>query len=79
MLDQLAVSEIAGRWCMATATPSSPPEQSRAVADAAPAPAPALRQLLAVKGADHNDPVLLHGNQLIDAVVALADHADQTR
>ena len=50
-------------------------EQSRAVADAAPT----LRQLLAVKGADHNDPVLLAGNQLIDAIVALADHADQTR
>ena len=36
-------------------------------------------QLLAVKGADHNDPVLLDGNQLINAVVGLADHADQTR
>src|SRR6266568_2512684 len=52
-----------------------PAEQSRTVAEAAPA----LRQLLAVKGADHNDPVLFPGNQLINAVVALADHADQRR
>ena len=41
--------------------------------------APGLRQLLAVKGTHHNDPGLLAGNQLINAVVALADHADQTR
>jgi uncharacterized protein len=51
-----------------------PAAQSRAVADAAPV----LRQLVAVEGADHNDPVLLDGNQLINAVVALADHAAQT-
>jgi uncharacterized protein len=49
-----------------------PLEQSRAVAEAAP-----LSQLLAVEGADHNDAVLLHGNQLVNAVVALADHAGQ--
>lgn len=47
-----------------------PPAHSRAVADAAPV----LRQLVAVNGADHNDPALLTGNQLINAVVALADH-----
>jgi pimeloyl-ACP methyl ester carboxylesterase len=51
-----------------------PAAQSRAVADAAPV----LSQLVGVKGADHNDPVLLDGNQLINAVVALADHAGQT-
>jgi uncharacterized protein len=51
-----------------------PPPQSRAVADAAPV----LRQLVAVEGADHNDPVLLDGNQLINAVVTLADHTGQT-
>jgi fermentation-respiration switch protein FrsA (DUF1100 family) len=50
-------------------------EQSRTVAEAAPA----LRQLLADNGADHHDPVLLDGNQLINAVVGLADHPDQTR
>jgi hypothetical protein len=50
-----------------------PLEQSRAVPEAAPA----LSQLLAVEGADHNDAVLLHGNQLVNAAVALADHAGQ--
>jgi hypothetical protein len=30
-----------------------------------------------VEGADHNDPVLLDGTQLINAVVTLADHAGQ--
>jgi uncharacterized protein len=50
-----------------------PAEQSRAVADAAPN----LRQLVAVEGADHNDPALLDGDLLINAVVALADHAGQ--
>jgi hypothetical protein len=50
------------------------PGQSLAVADAAPV----LRQLVAVKGAYHNDPVVLEGNQLINSVVALADHSGQT-
>jgi len=48
-----------------------PPEQSRAVAEAAPI----LRQLVEVTGADHNDRVLLDGDVLIDAVADLADHA----
>ena len=50
-----------------------PAEQSRAVAAAAPN----LSQLVAVEGADHNDPALLDGDPLINAVVALADHAGQ--
>ena len=50
-----------------------PAEQSRAVADAAPN----LRQLVAVESADHNDPALLDGDLLINAIVALADHAGQ--
>ncbi len=45
-----------------------PPEQSRAVAAAAPV----LQQLVEVPGADHNDPVLLDGAPLVDAVAALA-------
>jgi pimeloyl-ACP methyl ester carboxylesterase len=52
-----------------------PAEQSRRVAAAA---APTLRQLVVVRGADHNDPALLDGPQLIDALVALAAHAGQT-
>ena len=46
-----------------------PPEQSLAVADAAPD----LRQVVAVEGAGHNDPVMFDGDDLVDAVVDLAD------
>ena len=45
-----------------------PPEQSRAVADAAGA-----TTVVAIEGADHNDLVLLDGQQLIDAVTVLAE------
>jgi fermentation-respiration switch protein FrsA (DUF1100 family) len=44
-----------------------PPAQSRAVATAAGG------RVVAVPGADHNDPVLGHGPALVGAVVALAD------
>ena len=46
-----------------------PPEQSRAVAEAAPT----LKNLVEIPGADHNDPALLHGQVLIETVVELAD------
>lgn len=46
-----------------------PPDQSRAVAQTAPM----LVRVVEVKGADHNDPALLDGDQLVDAVVELAD------
>lgn len=46
-----------------------PPEQSRAVAEAAPK----LSKLVEIPGADHNDAVLLHGQALITAVTNLAD------
>jgi pimeloyl-ACP methyl ester carboxylesterase len=49
-----------------------PPAQSRAVARAAPA----LRRLIEVTGADHNDRALLDGHALITAIVDLADHVD---
>jgi hypothetical protein len=45
-----------------------PPRQSRAVAEAAGR----LHRLVAVKGADHNDAVLLDGAELVDAVLELA-------
>jgi pimeloyl-ACP methyl ester carboxylesterase len=45
-----------------------PPEQSRAVAEAAPGP----RSVVAIE-ANHNDPALLDGAELIEAVVALAE------
>jgi pimeloyl-ACP methyl ester carboxylesterase len=46
-----------------------PPDQSRAVAAAAPE----LSQLVEVAGVDHNDPALVHGDLLIAAVVDLAE------
>jgi fermentation-respiration switch protein FrsA (DUF1100 family) len=46
-----------------------PPDQSRAVAAASPAPAVVVE----VSGADHNDSSLLSGSQLIGAVTQLAD------
>jgi fermentation-respiration switch protein FrsA (DUF1100 family) len=45
-----------------------PPVQSRAVADAAAGPT----TIVEIKGVDHNDPALLNGPELIDAVVRLA-------
>jgi fermentation-respiration switch protein FrsA (DUF1100 family) len=48
-----------------------PAEQSRAVADAAGGPT----EVVAVRGADHNDRVLLDGRAVIDAVIDLAGRA----
>jgi pimeloyl-ACP methyl ester carboxylesterase len=48
-----------------------PPEQSRAVARAAPN----LQRLVEVEGAHHNDLPLLEGPDLVSAVVELADLA----
>jgi len=52
-----------------------PPEQSRAVADAAAR----LHRLVAVPGADHNDAVLLDGEAVVTAVVELAERATRSR
>lgn len=52
-----------------------PPEQSRAVAAAAPR----LERLVAVPGADHNDAVLLHGDPLVEAVIQLARRVTDPR
>jgi uncharacterized protein len=52
-----------------------PPEQSRAVAAAAAGGA----RLVEVSGADHNDRALLDGDQLIAAIVDLADRCGPPR
>jgi pimeloyl-ACP methyl ester carboxylesterase len=52
-----------------------PPEQSRAVAAAAPGPT----RLVEIEGADHNDPALLDGAPLIAAVIDLADRCAPAR
>ena len=46
-----------------------PPEQSRAVAEAARGPT----RVLEIQGANHNDLALLDGEELIAAIVELAD------
>lgn len=51
-----------------------PPEQSREVAETAPR----LRQLVEIAGADHNDPALVSGRRLIEAVTDLADLATRS-
>lgn len=51
-----------------TADTIVPPEQSRAVADAATQPV----DTVVVEGADHNDLTLLEGDRLVGAVAALA-------
>jgi len=52
-----------------TADSIVPPAQSRTVAGRAAGP----MRLVAVDGADHNDPSLLYGEQLIAAVLELAN------
>ena len=56
---------------LGTADRIVPPEQSRAVAAAAARP----YRIVEVPGADHNDPVLLDGAPLVDAVAELAERA----
>ena len=50
-----------------------PAEQSRAVADAAPGPT----DVVEIPGAAHNDPALLYGERVLDAITRLADQATQ--
>ena len=52
-----------------------PPRQSEAVARAVRGGA----RLVEIEGAGHNDPALVHGPQVIDAVVELADAAEAAR
>lgn len=47
-----------------------PPGQSRQVAEQAAT----LVRVTALAGADHNDPALVHGPEVVAAVVAIADH-----
>ena len=69
VLDTVSRIDVPTVVVLGTADSIVPPEQSRAVADAAPG----LRQLVEVAGADHNDAALLYGRQLVQAVADLAD------
>ncbi|MGB3438958.1 MAG: alpha/beta hydrolase [Actinophytocola sp.] len=52
-----------------TADSVVPPGQSRAVAEAAAGPV----RVVEIRGADHNDPVLVAGSRVVDAVVELVN------
>jgi uncharacterized protein len=52
-----------------------PPEQSRAVTDVASG----ATRIVRIEGADHNDRALLDGDELIDAIVDLADEVGEPR
>jgi hypothetical protein len=66
--EQLARVTVPTTVVLGDADTIVPPEQSRAVADAAEQ----LHRLVVVPGADHNDAVLLDGDAVVDAVVELA-------
>jgi alpha-beta hydrolase superfamily lysophospholipase len=66
--EQLAGIDAPSTVVYGSADSIVPPQQSRAVAEAAGR----LHRLVAVKGADHNDAVLLDGAELVDAVLELA-------
>lgn len=69
LVEHLAAVDVPVTVVYGTSDSIVPPDQSRAVAEAAPN----LRRLVDVDGADHNDLALLDGDDLIDAVVDLAD------
>jgi len=70
LADQLAGVKVPVAVIFGSDDSIVPPEQSRAVAQAAPT----LKDLVEVSGADHNDAALVHGRPVIDAVLSLADH-----
>lgn len=75
LVDNLARVQVPTTVVYGTDDAIVPPEQSRRVAAAAPGPTRVVR----VEGADHDDRVFLHGEELIGAVVALADRAGEAR
>lgn len=68
LAEQVARVDVPTTVILGSADSIVPPGQSRAVADAAAR----LQRLVEVPGADHNDPVLLDGDALVDAVLELA-------
>lgn len=73
LVDHLADIEVPTTVVYGTDDAIVPPEQSRRVAAAAPGPTRVVR----VEGADHDDRVFLHGEELIGAVVALAERVSE--
>jgi fermentation-respiration switch protein FrsA (DUF1100 family) len=72
LADQLRELQVPVTVVYGSADSIVPPEQSRAVATAAPR----LLDVVEVAGADHNDRALLDGDELVDAVVRLSRAAE---
>lgn len=72
--EQVARVEVPTLVVYGTDDQTVPPEQSRQVAAAAAGPT----SVVEVAGADHNDPALLNGPELVDAVVRLTDDLRRT-
>jgi len=70
--EQISALDLPLAVVLGTADSVIPAEQSREVARRAPGPV----TLTEVVGADHNDPELFNGAQLIDAVVDLAERVN---
>jgi len=68
-LDRIATVRVPTTVVYGTGDSIVPPAQSRQVAEMAGGPV----RLVAVPGADHNDPALLNGAELIGAITDLAD------
>jgi pimeloyl-ACP methyl ester carboxylesterase len=73
LADQLARVQVPTTVVYGSRDSIVPPEQSRAVAAAAAGET----RLVEIAGADHNDPALLDGQQLIEAVVELSERVCQ--
>ena len=71
LADQLARVDVPTTVVYGSRDSVVPPEQSRAVAEAAGGPT----RVVELAGADHNHPALLDGPEVIRAVVELADRA----
>jgi fermentation-respiration switch protein FrsA (DUF1100 family) len=77
--DRFPVAEYVARVAVpitvvyGTADSIVPPEESRRSVAAAPGPT----RLVALEGADHNDPALLNGDVLVQAVVELANEINR--
>lgn len=69
VIDQIASVNVPTTVVYGSSDSIVPPGQSRAVAEAAAGPT----RVVEIPGADHNDPELLDGQELIAAVVALSE------